>query len=211
MTLSAVVARWSRLIRGDFTYTYDAAQQNTSVLNPFGERTTLAYDAGGRLAIRRLSNGTRTSYTYDAASRRTAVNNITSSGTAIAGFTYEYDPVGNPTSMAEASGTRVTWSYDSANRLLSEHRSGVDGYANTFTYDAVGNRTLKDADAVRTTFTYDAANQLNYSVAAAGRTTFQFDAAGNQHIEQPPAGGAQPRLGITRTSRPSISCPTLHG
>ena len=29
---------------GRFTYTYDAGQQNSSVLNPFGERTTFVYD-----------------------------------------------------------------------------------------------------------------------------------------------------------------------
>ena len=116
------------------------------------------------------------------------MDNLTSGGAAIAGFTYRYDSVGNPTSMAEASGDRVTWSYDAASRLLSERRSGASGYANTFTYDSVGNRTLKNANTVRTTFNYDVANQLNYSLATAGRTTILFDSAGNQRIEQPPTG-----------------------
>ena len=173
---------------GRFTYTYDAAQQNTEVLNPFGERTTLAYDAAGRQTVRRLSNGTRTSFSYDAASRRTQVDNLTSAGAAIAKFTYQHDARGNPTSMLESSGDRVTWTYDAASQLLSECRSGPSSYANTFTYDTVGNRTVKNSNSVRTTSIYDAANQLRYSQAAAGRTTFQYDAAGNQQIEQPAIG-----------------------
>ena len=173
---------------GRFTYTYDAGQQNRRVLNPFGERTTFAYDASGRLTTRRLSNGTRTSYSYDAASRRTSVDNLTSGGAAIAKFTYQHDARGNPTSMLESSGDRVTWTYDATSQLLSECRSGTSSYASTFTYDPVGNRTMKNANSVRTTSIYDAANQLRYSQAAAGRTTFQYDAAGNQQIEQPAIG-----------------------
>jgi RHS repeat-associated protein len=82
----------------------------------------------------------------------------------------------------------VTWSYDVSDQLIAERRSGASAYANTFTYDSVGNRTLKNANSVRTTFNYDSANQLTYSLAAAGRTTFNYDQAGNQRIEQPPTG-----------------------
>jgi len=42
---------------GRFSYSNDLAQQNTVVLNSFGERTTLAYDASDRLPTGRLSNG----------------------------------------------------------------------------------------------------------------------------------------------------------
>ncbi len=61
-------------------------------------------------------------------------------------------------------------------------------YANTFTYDATGNRTLNNADSARTTYSYNAANQLNYSQAAAGRTTFSYDDNDNQTVQQPPVG-----------------------
>jgi YD repeat-containing protein len=141
-----------------------------------------------RICFENADSVFRTSYTYDNASRRTNVDNLTSAGAAIAKFAYKYDAASNPTSLVESSGDRVTWSYDVADQLIAERRSGASAYANTFTYDSVGNRTLKNANSIRTTFNYDSANQLTYSLAAAGRTTFNYDQAGNQHIEQPPTG-----------------------
>ena len=91
--------------------------------------------------------------------------------------------------MAEdGSAARTTWTYDNQNQLLGEYRTGTNAYRQTFTYDAAGNRTLKNVDAVRTTYAYDAANQLQYGQAVAGRTTFAYDATGNQRIEQPTTG-----------------------
>ena len=72
--------------------------------------------------------------------------------------------------------------------MTAEHRSGANAYAHTFTYDAAGNRTLKNVDAARTTTVYDAANQVEYSEAAAGRTTYTFDANGNQQVLLEPSG-----------------------
>lgn len=61
-------------------------------------------------------------------------------------------------------------------------------YPQTFVYDPLGNRLVKNADGDRTTTLYDAGNQIRYSVDAGGRTTYTFDAAGNQRIEQAPSG-----------------------
>jgi YD repeat-containing protein len=41
----------------------------------------------------------------------------------------------------------VTWTYDATNRLTREQRSGASGYDNTYTYDPLGNRLVKDAHA----------------------------------------------------------------
>lgn len=173
---------------GRFSYVYDAAEQLSSVLNPFSELTTFSYDIAGRRTVQRYSNGTRASIIYDTANNVTQFHNRTSTGTAITTNDYKYDNVGNRTGMLEASGDRLTWSYDNGDQLKSERRSGASGYANTFTYDGVGNRTLKNAGATRTTFSYDIADQLVYSQAVAGRTSYVYDNAGNQQIERPPTG-----------------------
>ena len=173
---------------GRFSYVYDAADQLSSVLNPFSELTTFSYDIAGRRTVQRYSNGTRASIIYDTANNVTQFHNRTSTGTAITTNDYKYDNVGNRTGMLEASGDRLTWTYDNGDQLKSERRSGASGYANTFTYDGVGNRTLKDAGATRTTFSYDVADQLVYSQAVAGRTSYVYDNAGNQQIERPPTG-----------------------
>ena len=173
---------------GRFSYIYDAAEQLSSVLNPFSELTTFSYDIAGRRTVQRYSNGTRASIIYDTANNVTQFHNRTSTGTAITTNDYKYDNVGNRTGMLEASGDRLTWTYDNGDQLKSERRSGASGYANTFTYDGVGNRTLKNAGATRTTFSYDIADQLVYSQAVAGRTSYVYDNAGNQQIERPPTG-----------------------
>jgi len=173
---------------GRFSYVYDAAEQLSSVLNPFSELTTFSYDIAGRRTVQRYSNGTRASIIYDTANNVTQFHNRTSTGTAITTNDYKYDNVGNRTGMLEASGDRLTWTYDNGDQLKSERRSGASGYANTFTYDGVGNRTLKNAGATRTTFSYDVADQLVYSQAVAGRTSYVYDNAGNQQIERPPTG-----------------------
>ena len=64
----------------------------------------------------------------------------------------------------------------------------ANAYGHTFTYDAAGNRTLKNIDSARTTTTYDAANQLDTSVDSTGTTTYTFDANGNQRLVHAPNG-----------------------
>ncbi len=174
---------------GRFTYQYDAANQISSLRNPYSERTTFGYDDAGRRNVQRNANGTRVSLSYDAASQTTQVFHRTSAGASVLQLDYQYDNAGNRKSMAENGSTaRTTWTYDKQNQLLGEHRTGTNPYRQTFTYDTVGNRTLKNVDTARTTYTYDVANQLRYGQVVAGRTSFAYDATGNQRIEQPPTG-----------------------
>jgi RHS repeat-associated protein len=173
---------------GVTTYSFNANAQIDHLVNPESDRTSYSYDNAGRRTVKKLANGTRASFTHDAADRLTVLANMDSSAAYISRFDYEYDDVGNRKNVLEVSGDRVTWSYDNTYQLTAEHRSGSNAYAQTFTYDAAGNRTLKNIDSARTTTVYDAANQLDYSVAAAGRTTYTFDNNGNQQIVEAPNG-----------------------
>ena len=114
--------------------------------------------------------------------------NFTSSNTIISSFDYQYDNVGNRNTVVESNGDRVTWIHDNTYQLSNEKRSGASAYNTTFTYDAVGNRLVKEADGVLTTSMYDAANQFQTSQDTSGTTTYTFDADGNQQVVEEPSG-----------------------
>ncbi|MCL4202817.1 MAG: hypothetical protein KJ000_09990 [Pirellulaceae bacterium] len=82
----------------------------------------------------------------------------------------------------------MTWTYDASNRLTREQRSAPSAYDNTYTYDGLDNRLVKDASGELTTSTYDLANQLVTSQDANGVTTHTYDLAGNLHLVEQPTG-----------------------
>ena len=174
---------------GLYTYSYDENNRLSRIINTGSVRTTFVYNGAGQRTVLRQGNGTRTSYSYDAAGQTTQIFHRRSNATSLLQLDYRYDTAGNRQAMIEGAGTaRVTWLYDDQNQLTGENRTGTNAYRNTFTFDAAGNRTLKNAGGTRTTYSYDVANQLTYALAAAGRTTYTFDAAGNQRAELTPAG-----------------------
>ncbi len=173
---------------GLHTYTYDVMRRLTGVINPLGERTTYAYDLNGRRTSVQLANGTRTSYVYDVASRVQSVHTLKSDDSTVSKFEYAYDGNSRRTSVLEADGSRVTWTYDRISQVTAEWRTGTNPYRHTFTYDKVGNRTLKIEDGARTTLVYDACNQLATSEDAGGITSYVYDGNGNQTVVQKPNG-----------------------
>ena len=136
-----------------------------------------------------MANGTSASYTYDAADRLVSLKNLGLGGEAAAGFTYTYDPVGQPIQVIEADASAITWSYDPTYQLVNEDYGGGTGagdpsaaYNTTYTYDPAGNRSLLDATGVITTTTYDAGDQIILMLAdvvSPNTSTYTYDAAGN--------------------------------
>jgi RHS repeat-associated protein len=171
---------------GTFTYSYDAAGRLSYLINPEGDRTTYTYDGASRVTRKQLANTTIATFIYDDADRLTGLRNETTGGTIISRYTYTYDKVANRLSQDEGSGNVVTWTYDKTYRLTRDVRIGTNSYDTTYTYDAVGNRTVKIASGARTTYAYDAANQLTTSIDSSGTTTFTYDAAGNLTVTLTP-------------------------
>jgi RHS repeat-associated protein len=85
--------------------------------------------------------------------------------------------------VVEANGDVVSWSYDPTYQLTHERRSGANSYNVTHTYDAVGNRTLKEDSGARTTYTYNAGNQLLTEQSPTAVTSYTYDANGNTTVK----------------------------
>ena len=106
----------------------------------------------------------------------------------LAMFTNTYDAVGNRLSVTEADGTLVTYGYDASYQLVNERRSGSNAYNTTYTYDALGNRLVKNDSGQITNYSYNAANALVLTQPATGMSTASaYDANGNLSLEN--AGG----------------------
>jgi RHS repeat-associated protein len=114
----------------------------------------------------------KTTYTYD---RINQLKTIVFSDNA-PGVTFNYDAVGNRTSMVDGSGT-ATYVYDALDRLKSLTR-GTNAFS--YSYDVSGNVTNRTyPDSTQIAYTYDEDNRLA-SVASGGNTTnYAYDPASN--------------------------------
>ncbi len=150
-------------------YTYDDADRLLSLVHTHPVNsviTTAAYtldNVGNRLTMVDL-DGT-TTYTYDNLHRLKTVTYP--NGELV---TYNYDPMGNRTSMTSSVHGTTTYSYDAGDRLFSFAEPG--GTTN-LTWDANGNMTGKGSGV----YTFDALDRLTQVVN--GPTTVQFGYTGD--------------------------------
>jgi RHS repeat-associated protein len=185
----------TRTIEGEpytVAYGYDAASRLISLTYPDQAVVTLEYDSQNRLInipgyaqftytadslfeSMTYTNGVTTTYQYDACHRPVAIH--AQKHTDLLLMEYQYDPVGNITQMnynrqssdeqwVESS---ETYQYDWLDRLVGAQ--GDYGWV-TYSYDALGNRILKN-DSV---YTY---NDMNELLSISNGTVFTYDQNGN--------------------------------
>ena len=142
---------------GTIEYTYDNANNKTTIVSPQGATTYTYYRNGWLAQVSANSSAVVVDYDYDAAGNRTLIarNNGTetvigydarnrvssiSHNPSIASVTYTRDGVGSPlTADWENDGTwNVSYGYDAMNRLERENHS-IRGLRE-WDYDWVGNR-----------------------------------------------------------------------
>jgi RHS repeat-associated protein len=146
---------------------YNVHGQPTSIVDPNGLTTTLAYDLRQRLTS------------------RTVGGEITS---------YEYDGVGSLTKVTLPDGSFLSYAYDAAHRMTGMEDNLGNRIA--YTLDAMGNRTLEEVRdpgnnlAQTRSRVFNNLNRLFQEIGAATQTTqYAYDNQGNlTSIDGPLAG-----------------------
>ncbi|HEX5690103.1 MAG TPA: RHS repeat-associated core domain-containing protein, partial [Roseiflexaceae bacterium] len=169
--------------RGSATYTYDDAGRLSSLSPWDAPATSYSYRTDGLLASQARPNGVTTNYGYDSAGRLTELLHQRN-GTALNDILYTLDRNGNRTQLQDVDGI-TTFSYDALDRLVQvayPELPGLEGTAQSFTFDAVGNRLGDDAS----TFEYDSSDRIanpgfsydaNGNLLSDGAATYSYDAA----------------------------------
>ncbi|MCH8990512.1 MAG: DUF2163 domain-containing protein, partial [Acidobacteria bacterium] len=145
-------------VLGITNYVPDLLNRPTSITAPGQAAITLGYDALSRRTCVTRPNGVDSTLLYDPASRLTSIVHG-----AIASFTYGHDALSNRDSLAQTRAAltvapSLTFAYDAIDQVTSATHPLPANPVETFTYDSLGNRLLRDGQVTNSVF--DAANRL---------------------------------------------------
>ncbi len=183
---SGVLVERDDALNNETGFVVDGDLNNTSVVSPLNETTTMTFDASGNVltatAPPSLGGATKT-FTYNANNDPLTVTDARGKVTA-----YTYTGAGNVESVTQDGQAAGSYTYDSGGRVLTS----TDGNAHTttYTYDAAGNTaSVTNHLGEKTTHTYDAQGNVLTRVDAKGNvagcgcaaqytTTSTYNAAG---------------------------------
>jgi len=162
---------------GVFSFKYDRTGRLIQSASPMGV-IDYTRDRIGRVTSRRVSGQPQVDYTYD------ALGNLTRAAMSQGVVSMIYEAHNLLQTIVRSNGVRSTYGYDALGRLLSlTHTNGaIVLNAQTFSYDALGNRTGHASDISQTLKTqpavaqYDDANRL----IRFGGNSYTYDANGNR-------------------------------
>ena len=168
------------------SYTFNALNQIQTVTDHNADTTSYVYDQAGRLVRTAFANGLAELRQYNDLGRLTSIDTRNVNTDAIlAEFQYEYNNVGDRTSVSELDGRRVEYVYDVLNRLTEEaifnSSSTTADQTISYTYDPVGNRLERnDSSNGVTNYSYNANDLLtNETSSGSTATAYTYDANGN--------------------------------
>jgi YD repeat-containing protein len=146
------------------SFSYDTVNRRTTVTDPLGKATVLAYDVNGNLTNATYPPATVgataqvVQYAYNGSGDVTSVTDAMGKVTA-----YTYDTNGNLTLERDAAGNTVERIYGTKNQLLNETHFLVP--------DPDGAGALQPGGAVTRRYAYDAENHLRFAVDEDGLVT----------------------------------------
>lgn len=164
-------------------YNYDELNRLTSLVQyvtmpqtPLASYTYSLDAANRRTKVVQVDN-TSIEWGYDDASRLTSETWKNSGGTVLTNTTYTYDKVGNRKTLVQTVGgnpTTTTYNYNQLDQITS---TSTGGNSTSYTYDGRGNLTQVGAN---TTYSYNAADRLVGMTVAGGSATYTYDADGRR-------------------------------
>ncbi len=160
---------------------------STTVIKEFSTRNRLtkilkdsvtvaeyAYNNANQLTQKSFANGVSSSMQYDYANRLSSITTGTMQNTS-----FTYDKEMNKTAISRLNNPTLSeqFTYDNGYRLTNYKRGPVGSpvIQNSYTYDAVGNRTAANLNGAATTYAVNNLNQLT----GVNSTSFTFDDRGN--------------------------------
>ncbi|MFB6768868.1 RHS repeat-associated core domain-containing protein [Streptomyces sp. NPDC056337] len=175
------------------TFTRDALGRISELTDAFGQTTRVGWTLEGRIAWRRLPNGTSEHWSYDpegnpvefrsSDGRHANYSNshfdlCTSRESEDGGLErYEYDTELRLRRVTNAVGHHWTYTYDGAGRLISE--TDYDGRTLTYRYDAAGQLVERTNGAGETTrLRHDVLGNIVAMEADGSATTYEYDLLG---------------------------------
>ncbi|MCA1832813.1 MAG: DUF6531 domain-containing protein, partial [Actinobacteria bacterium] len=168
-------------------YTYNDADQLTSVEDPLGDMTIYGYDFVGNLTGTTDARGNVTSYKYDENNNLACVLYPDSAAASCAvapassKATYGYDNSNNMTTRTDGNGHTWTYHYDDGNRLDTTTSPKSTIWTRSYYPDGLlKKRTLPSGNV---TYTYDQLSRLTgvaYSGVLTPSVTYGYDGANNR-------------------------------
>jgi RHS repeat-associated protein len=162
------------------TKSFDTRNRLTSISKNNTNIVNYQYNNTNQLISKNFANGVSTGLQYDFANRLSSIS--TASG-SIQNTTFTYDKERNKTAINRLD--NPSWSeqftYDNGYRLTNYKRgiAGSPTVQNTYSFDAVGNRTTANLNGSTTTYTTNNLNQLTNSNNGSQNINFTYDNNGN--------------------------------
>jgi RHS repeat-associated protein len=180
------------------TYTYNAAGQQTSKIQPVSSSTSLTtsygYDPAGNLTAVTPGNQNNTTWTtYNSWNLpESVIEPATSAAPAAANRTWTtgYDADGRPVSVTQPGGITQAYTYDQLGDLTSAAGSGASAPTPTQTlgYDLDGRLTSATAPGGADTFAYYNNGELQSASGPSGASSFTYNGDGLVSGETSPGG-----------------------
>jgi RHS repeat-associated protein len=166
------------------SFTRDAQNRITSLIDPNGAVTTYTYSTAGDLASVTDPAGNVTTFTYDSNHYLLSIKDPR----GIQPIRNDYDANGRLISTTDANGKTITYSYN----LNADQESVTNrlGDQTSYQYDARGN-IIQETDALGnvTSYTYDSQdNKLSETDPLGHTTTYSYDSQNDLLSETDPLG-----------------------
>lgn len=157
---------------------FDTRNRLTKILKDSVTVAEYSYNNANQLTQKTFANGVISNMQYDFANRLSSITTTATSG-VIQNSLFTYDKEYNKTAITRNNNLSLSeqFTYDNGYRLTNYKRgpAGSPVIQNTYTYDAVGNRTAANLNGAATTYTINNLNQLT----GVDSTSFSFDDRGN--------------------------------